>query len=474
MNTTIVTSESLFQKLMELKVWVEGIQRIVCGVTETTTCQDVVFALAHATGKVGRFTLIERWRNNERLLAPQEYPLKILMKWGEYSNDIQFILRRSDSGSGQKLSQPTNNSRSPIANGSHNTSNSNILDSQNSPNRINPGPTYNNISNTSPGNPVGVVKGVQQSKTPESDSPVLKHVPPYREPPPPYRSPPPPTQSRKSPTRMRPRSSHMSPVNLPEEEPRSPEAVTYNSQYRELVSLVNYQREKLTTQQADLIKYDAEIGFWENKGREQERQVELLQQQISSADNQLRISTEQVQALTYLEEESDVVKQNEKTLKSEIVLVRSKLANCETELLQCKNKIRKIMEDIHNEQRIINSRQQENRQALERSMLAEVDNLQTQIQQAKHATEINHLTAENLKREVGVLEDAIMEKKRQVERLVQEMKEANLQSLSGSVDELRHPLDGLCKAGSARRIIGSPRQLENAAPTNKNPHGVWV
>ena len=24
---------------MELKVWVEGIQRIVCGVTETTTCQ---------------------------------------------------------------------------------------------------------------------------------------------------------------------------------------------------------------------------------------------------------------------------------------------------------------------------------------------------------------------------------------------------------------------------------------------------
>uniref|UniRef100_A0A8W7PLX3 Ras-associating domain-containing protein n=1 Tax=Anopheles coluzzii TaxID=1518534 RepID=A0A8W7PLX3_ANOCL len=73
---------------MELKVWVEGIQRIVCGVTEVTTCQDVVFALAHATGKTGRFTLIERWRNNERLLAPHENPLKILMKWGEYSSDI--------------------------------------------------------------------------------------------------------------------------------------------------------------------------------------------------------------------------------------------------------------------------------------------------------------------------------------------------------------------------------------------------
>ena len=39
--------------------------------------QDVVYALAHATGKTGRFTLIESWRNNERLLAPQEHPLKV-------------------------------------------------------------------------------------------------------------------------------------------------------------------------------------------------------------------------------------------------------------------------------------------------------------------------------------------------------------------------------------------------------------
>lgn len=42
------------------------------------------------------------------------------------------------------------------------------------------------------------------------------------------------------------------------------------------------------------------------------------------------------------------------------------------------------------------------RQALERSMLAEMESLQSQIQQAKHATEINHLTAENLKREVSM------------------------------------------------------------------------
>lgn len=85
----------------------------------------------------------------------------------------------------------------------------------------------------------------------------VKNLLSLREPPPPYRSPPPPSQAiRKSPTRGRgSRSAHMSPVNLPEEpDPRSPEAVNYNSQYRELVSLVNYQREKLSSQQVDLIK----------------------------------------------------------------------------------------------------------------------------------------------------------------------------------------------------------------------------
>lgn len=37
---------------MEIKVSVDGVQRIVCGVTEMTTCQEVVIALAQALGKL--------------------------------------------------------------------------------------------------------------------------------------------------------------------------------------------------------------------------------------------------------------------------------------------------------------------------------------------------------------------------------------------------------------------------------------
>lgn len=76
---------------------------------------------------------------------------------------------------------------------------------------------------------------------------------------------------------------------------------------------------------------------------------------------------------------------------------------------------------------------------------------------------------------VTSLEAAIVEKKKQVEHLVSDMKEANLQSLTiAPADEVRHLLEGPTKAGSTRKMIGSPRQLENAVPTNKNPHGVWV
>ncbi len=77
-------------------MWVEGIQRVVCGVNDATTCQDVVMALAHAIGKTGRFTLVEKWRENERLLSPSERLVRVLHKWGEYATDVQFILRHSD------------------------------------------------------------------------------------------------------------------------------------------------------------------------------------------------------------------------------------------------------------------------------------------------------------------------------------------------------------------------------------------
>ncbi|XP_068595651.1 ras association domain-containing protein 8-like [Brachionichthys hirsutus] len=80
---------------MELKVWVDGVQRVVCGVTEATTCQEVVIALAQAIGRTGRYTLVEKWRDAERHLAPHESPVASLNTWGQYASDVQLILHRT-------------------------------------------------------------------------------------------------------------------------------------------------------------------------------------------------------------------------------------------------------------------------------------------------------------------------------------------------------------------------------------------
>lgn len=140
--------------------------------------------------------------------------------------------------------------------------------------------------------------------------------------------------------------------------------------------------------------------FLEGKEREKQMQLDFITQEIVAVTNQTKNNQEQIQALSYVEEESEIVKQQEKTLQSEITLLRSKLANCETELLQCKNKIRLLTDEFHLEQRT-ESRRCESRRQLERNLLLEIERLQKDIELAKQSTDLHHITADTLKREVS-------------------------------------------------------------------------
>ncbi|KAG7473813.1 hypothetical protein MATL_G00099860 [Megalops atlanticus] len=97
---------------MELKVWVDGVVRVVCGLSEETSCQDVVIALAQAIGQTGRYVLIQRLRDSERQLLANERPLESLAKLGQLGSEVQFFLRRTGPSSSDggpplpKLSEP--------------------------------------------------------------------------------------------------------------------------------------------------------------------------------------------------------------------------------------------------------------------------------------------------------------------------------------------------------------------------------
>lgn len=81
---------------MDLRVIMDGIKRIVSGVTPETTCKDIVLCLAQETKQIGTFILVERFQNEERLLNPNDNPLTILSQWGDKAPYVSFIVRRFD------------------------------------------------------------------------------------------------------------------------------------------------------------------------------------------------------------------------------------------------------------------------------------------------------------------------------------------------------------------------------------------
>lgn len=90
------------------------------------------------------------------------------------------------------------------------------------------------------------------------------------------------------------------------------------------------------------------------------------------------------------------------------------------------------------------SRELDERQIVERKMIGELERLQEEVEHAKQSAELSSQCAEVLKFEVSSLEAIISEKKMQVERLVADMKEANLQSLAAASqdDPAKYLLEG--------------------------------
>jgi len=87
------------------------------------------------------------------------------------------------------------------------------------------------------------------------------------------------------------------------------------------------------------------------------------------------------------------------------------------------------------------------------------------------------------------LDKVTEEKLIKVDSLIEDIKDANMKGLTllpkDELSQAHHnimskennmPINErfLHRPGSTRRMTVSPRQLENAVATNKNPHGVWV
>ncbi|CAI5672098.1 ras association domain-containing protein 8 isoform X1 [Oreochromis niloticus] len=114
-ETEIEGKSWCFVGTMELKVWVEGVVRVVSGLSLNTSCQDVVIALAQAIGQTGRYILILKLRGNERHLVADDCPLQHLAQLGQLAAEVQFILRRTGPSLSEGPDTSTNERRLPLS-----------------------------------------------------------------------------------------------------------------------------------------------------------------------------------------------------------------------------------------------------------------------------------------------------------------------------------------------------------------------
>lgn len=274
--------------------------------------------------------------------------------------------------------------------------------------------------------------------------------------------------TRRSPAKESPKSGHeggrMSHNNKVEQ-------VVMDGKYRDLIKVINLQRDKLNNQQVELTKYEAEIAYLEGRSREDESRLAHVASEIERHEMIAQQIDQEVNHLQQLELEADSAQQAEDKVKAEISALQAQLAHCENQLAAHSEKVSELEKNMTEEQQ----RSQEEARAQQEAMVREIDKLQAAIAQANAQAEHAQLQSQQILQEMADSEKTISEKKKEVEKLVMEMKDANLESLSITPsEEVRTLLEGAAKPGSSRRMIGSPRQLENAVPTSKNPHGVWV
>jgi hypothetical protein len=96
---------------MDLRVYVDGVARIICDLTRTTTVHDIIIALAQYKGKAGRYSLIERAPNGtQRTLSPNELTYELthhpdwayILRQNPSNRDASFDQTRSKSLDGRK------------------------------------------------------------------------------------------------------------------------------------------------------------------------------------------------------------------------------------------------------------------------------------------------------------------------------------------------------------------------------------
>ncbi|XP_028263669.1 ras association domain-containing protein 7 [Parambassis ranga] len=437
---------------MELKVWVDGVVRVVCGLSEETSCQDVVIALAQAIGQTGRYVLIQRLRDTERQLLATEKPLESLAKLGQHGSEVQFFLRRTgpSSSDGPSLKQdrttPLPLPKQPELEPSKRSQPKKAL-------------TFNLGPSTSPKTKAKQFKRSprdspeQQASPSPSPSPVSPHV--------------------------------LSPSPSPPVGPAKEEV------FRKVLQ----QQERLRAIEAQLEALERESHSWERPYPSpcpSPVSDTRLQEEIDSLEQALRRNQAELAHEQYWEEELQAEVERERVMRRKLGDLHAKLDDCGRQLHEFSVRSTQLEQEIQRE-----SQAERKANGPEESL----DVVKVELRsQERHGTEMEEQLSD-IDKALGKTESLLQAKQDELEELNKELRQCNLQQFiqqtgvlpahSHSHTELQDQLEQLELAQflqdgymngirsvtpvespprpTAKQFLGHPRNLQNPLVSSLNP-----
>uniref|UniRef100_A0A3P8SMK2 Ras association domain family member 7 n=1 Tax=Amphiprion percula TaxID=161767 RepID=A0A3P8SMK2_AMPPE len=437
---------------MELKVWVDGVVRVVCGLSEETSCQDVVIALAQAIGQTGRYVLIQRLRDTERQLLATERPLESLAKLGQRGSEVQFFLRRTGPSSSdgpcskQERSTPLPLPKHPEPEPSNRSQPKKAL-------------TFNLGPSTSP-----KTKAKQFKRSPRGSP-----------------------EQRTSP------SSSPSPVSphMPSPSPSPPIGPSKEEVFRKVLQ----QQERLRAIEAQLESLERESHTWERPYPSPHPSPVPdghLQDELDALEQAMRRNQAELAHEQYWEEQFQAEVEREQGMRRKLGELHAKLDDCGRRLHEFSVRSAQLEQEIQRE-----SQAEGKANGPEESL----DAVKTELwSQERHGTEMEEQLTETDKA-LGKAESLLQAKQEELEELNKELRQCNLQQFiqqtgvlpahTHSRTELQEQLEQLELAqflqegyrnGSrsvtpvespprptAKQFLGHPRNLQNPLVSSLNP-----
>lgn len=434
-------------RAMELKVWVDGVQRIVCGVTEFTTCQEVVIALAQAIGRTGRYTLIEKWRETERHLAPHENPVVSLNKWGQYASDVQLILQRT----GPSVSErPTSDGQARVPERGYYRQSLPPLA------KLRPSGADRSLKRREPKRKsltfTGGAKGLREIFGKSRDAEAKQ---------------------------AQQHNLNLSLRRVGGGGGGGGVASVPGSPARELSRLVQLQRDKLQALESRLLGCEAEMQDWEGSpGEVNEEELLLLEQQV-------RRNVAEMEEEEFWQNELQIEQESERQLRQKLGELQAALRDCEAKLDEYIGRVQSM--EVGVEQERLQQEAELDVKVNEEEVWTQLDKVRVELEaQSQHTTRLES-GCRSLERSLCQSGQRLEEKEQELEQLTKELRQVNLQQFiqqtgtkvtvlpaqpAGENNEVES--GSLTRLGSARLLPGNLRNLQSAVPSSLNPEGIYV